>query len=96
MTLSNVFIGYVQVDYARDVIFEPYFRTQVKVFVIAALFMYLSIFLIYLFGTQHRVPHPVPPHERELASPTKLTSMIKGKLRFSSELLQYNGPGAHA
>ncbi len=38
------------VDYARDVIYEPYFRTQVKVFVIAALFMYASIFLIYLFG----------------------------------------------
>ena len=50
MTLSNIFIGYVMVDYARDVIYEPYFRTQVKVFTIAALFMYASIFLIYLFG----------------------------------------------
>ena len=48
--LSNVFIGYVMVDYARDVIYEPYFRTQVKVFMIAALFMYASVFLIYLFG----------------------------------------------
>ena len=49
MILSNIFIGYVQVDYARDVIYEPFFRTQVKVFVIAALFMYASVFLIYLF-----------------------------------------------
>ncbi len=54
------------VDYARDVIYEPYFRTQVKVFVIAALFMYISIFLILPVRPQHRVPHPVPPHEREL------------------------------
>ena len=89
VTLSNVFIGYVMVDYARDVIYEPFFRTQVKVFVIAALFMYASIFLIYLFG--RNIVFPILFLRMSVNSiADKLSSMIKGKLRFSSELLQYN------
>jgi class 3 adenylate cyclase len=89
VTLSNVFIGYVMVDYARDVIYEPFFRTQVKVFVIAALFMYASIFLIYLFG--RNIVFPILFLRMSVNSiADKLSSMIKGNLRFSSELLQYN------
>jgi class 3 adenylate cyclase len=89
VTLSNVFIGYVMVDYARDVIYEPFFRTQVKVFVIAALFMYASIFLIYLFG--RNIVFPILFLRMSVNSiADKLSSMTKGKLRFSSELLQYN------
>jgi len=89
VTLSNIFIGYVMVDYARDVIYEPYFRTQVKVFVIAALFMYASIFLIYLFG--RNIVFPILFLRMSVNSiADKLSSMIKGKLKFSSELLQYN------
>jgi class 3 adenylate cyclase len=89
VTLSNIFIGYVLVDYARDVIYEPYFRTQVKVFVIAALFMYASVFLIYLFG--RNIVFPILFLRMSVSSiADRLSSMIKGKLRFSSELLQYN------
>jgi class 3 adenylate cyclase len=89
VTLSNIFIGYVMVDYARDVIYEPYFRTQVKVFVISALFMYASIFLIYLFG--RNIVFPILFLRMSVNSiAEKLSSMIKGKLRFSSDLLQYN------
>ncbi len=89
VTLSNIFIGYVMVDYARDVIYEPYFRTQLKVFVIAALFMYASIFLIYLFG--RNIVFPILFLRMSVNSiADKLSSMIKGKLKFSSELLQYN------
>ena len=89
VTLSKTFIGYVMVDYARDVIYEPFFRTQVKVFVIAALFMYISIFLIFLFG--RNIVFPILFLRMSVNSiAEKLTSMIKGKLRFSPELLQYN------
>jgi adenylate cyclase len=88
VTLSNVSIGYIMVDYARDVIYEPYFRTQVKVFVIAALFMYLSIFLIYLFG--RAIVFPILFLRMSVNGiATTLSSMIKGKLRISSDLLQY-------
>jgi adenylate cyclase len=88
VTLSNMFIGYVMVDYARDVIYEPYFRTQVKVFVIAALFMYAAIFLIYVFG--RGIVFPILFLRMSVSSIAEvLNSMVKGKLRFSSDLLQY-------
>jgi adenylate cyclase len=88
VTLSNMFIGYVMVDYARDVIYEPYFRTQVKVFVIAALFMYAAVFLIYVFG--RGIVFPILFLRMSVNSIADvLASMVKGKLRFSSELLQY-------
>jgi len=88
VTLSNVFIGYVMVDYARDVIYEPYFRTQVKVFVIAAFFMYASVFLIYLFG--RNIVFPILFLRMSVYSIADMLSrMIRGKERVSAELLQY-------
>jgi class 3 adenylate cyclase len=85
---ESVFIGYVMVDYARDVIYEPFFRTQVKVFTIAALIMYISIFLIYLFG--RNIVFPILFLRMSVSSIANvLQNMIKGKLKFSSELLQY-------
>jgi len=95
VALSKTFIGYVMVDYSRDVIFEQFFRTKVKVFVIASLFMYFSTFLIYLFG--RNIVFPILFLRMSVNSiAEKLDSMIKGKLRFSSDLLQYAervGPG---
>jgi len=86
--LSKTLIGFVKVDYARDVIYEPYFRTQVKVFVIAGLFMYASVFLIYLFG--RRIVFPILFLRMSVYSIAEtLTRMIKGKERVSAELLQY-------
>ena len=87
--IDKKYYGYVMVDYARDVIYEPFFRTQVKVFVIAALFMYAAIFLTYLFG--RNIVFPILFLRMSVNSiADKLSSMTKGKLRFSSELLQYN------
>ncbi len=88
VSLSTTFIGYVKVDYARDVIYEPYFRTQVKVFVIAAIFMYASIFLIYLFG--RGIVFPILYLRMSVNSIANvLSNMVRGQLRFSSDLLVY-------
>ena len=88
VSLSTTFIGYVKVDYARDVIYEPYFRTQVKVFVIAALFMYASVFLIYLFG--RAIVFPILFLRMSVNSIANvLSNMVRGQLRFSSDLLVY-------
>jgi class 3 adenylate cyclase len=88
VVLSKTFIGYVMVDYARAVIYGPYFRTQVKVFVIAALFMYVAIFLTYLFG--RNIVFPILFLRMSVAAIAGvLQNMIKGKLRPSAELLQY-------
>jgi adenylate cyclase len=81
-------IGYVQVDYSRAVIYESYFRTQVKVIVIAALFMYISIFLTYLFGRS--IVFPILFLRMSVAGIANiLTDMIKGKLRPQADKLQY-------
>ena len=82
------FIGYVMVDYARDVIYEPYFRTQVKVFAIAAIFMYASIFLIYLFG--RAIVFPILFLRMSVNSiASVLDRMIHGKVRPVAGLLEY-------
>ncbi|HVO38613.1 MAG TPA: adenylate/guanylate cyclase domain-containing protein [Spirochaetia bacterium] len=86
--LGNVFIGFVKVDYARDVIYEPYFRTQVKVFTISALFMYAAVFLIYLFG--RNIVFPILFLRMSVFSISdKLSRMISGKERVDARLLEY-------
>ena len=88
VVLSGRFIGFVMVDYARDVIYEPYFRTQVKVFVIAAIFVYASVFLIIVFG--RNIVFPILFLRMSVnAISTILAGMIRGKVRISQELLQY-------
>jgi adenylate cyclase len=89
VTLSKAFLGFVEVDYARDVIYEPYFRTQVKVVSIAAVFIYLSVFLIYLLG--RNIVFPILYLRMSVASiSASLSGMIKGEKRISAELLQFN------
>jgi len=88
VTLSNVFLGYAMVDYARDIILEPYFRTEVMVFVIAGLAIYLSVFLIYIFG--RAIVFPILFLRMSVnAIANVLAGMIKGKLKISTDLLQY-------
>jgi adenylate cyclase len=88
VTLGGKFLGYVVVDYDRDVIYEPYFRTQVKVFTIAVIFIYVSIFLIYLFG--RGIVFPILFLRMSVSTIShSLSNMIKGKSRISADLLQY-------
>jgi len=88
VNLSKAFLGYVQINYSRDVIFEPYFRTQVKVVSIAAIFIYLSIFLTYMIG--RNIVFPILYLRMSVATIAQsLSSMIKGEKRISAELLQY-------
>jgi len=88
ITLSGTLMGYVMVNYARDVIYEPYFRTQVKTFTIAAIFIYLSVFFIYVSG--RTIVFPIlflRMSVRTIAG--VLSGMVKGKTKISSDLLQY-------
>ena len=88
VVLSGRYIGFIMADYARDVVTEPYFRTQVKVFVIAAAFIYASVFLIIVFGRAIVLPILFLRMSVNGIS-TVLSSMIRGKTRISPELLQY-------
>jgi len=86
--LSRAYLGYVRVDYSRDVIFEPYFRTQVRAVSFAAIFIYLGAFLIYLIG--RNIVIPILYLRMSVASiSSSLAGMVKGSSRISSDLLQY-------
>ncbi len=88
VSLGGKFLGFVTVDYARDVIYEPYFRTQVKVFTIAVAFIYAASFLIYLFG--RNIVFPILFLRMSVSTLSNaLSSMVKGKSRISADLLQF-------
>ncbi|MBL8967048.1 MAG: adenylate/guanylate cyclase domain-containing protein [Spirochaetaceae bacterium] len=88
VTLSSVYLGYVSVVYESEVIFEPYFRTQVKVWIIAAFFVYASIFLTYLIG--RTIVFPILFLRMSVNSiSSRLSGMIKGESRVSADYLRY-------
>jgi adenylate cyclase len=88
VVLSRILIGYVLVDYDRELIYEPYFRTQVKVIAISVFFLYLSVFLIYVFGMN--IVFPILFLRMGVNKIAKtLSGMIRGKLAISSDLLKY-------
>ncbi len=81
-------VGYVLADYDRDVIYQPYFRTQVRVVLVAALFVYVSVFGVYVFGTNIVFPILFLRMSVKRMSGT-LDDMIRGRVRVSAELLRY-------
>jgi adenylate cyclase len=56
VALSGRLLGYVMVDYDMRTLYEPYFRTQVKVLIIALAFIYLTTFITYFFGRSIVLP----------------------------------------
>jgi adenylate cyclase len=88
VVLAGKTLGWIGVEYARDVIYEPVFRSQVKMTLIAALFVYAAVFLTWIFG--QAVVFPIlylrmsVYHIRD-----ELDSMIAGRKRVSADLLQY-------
>ncbi len=86
--LSKVYLGYVSVVYESDVIFEPYFRTQVKVWSIAALFIYIAFFLTYLIGRS--IVFPILFLRMSVNGISQsLARMMKGEVRVSADALRY-------
>jgi class 3 adenylate cyclase len=86
--LGGKSLGWVGVEYARDVIYEPVYRTQVKMTLIAALFVYAAVFLTWVFG--QAVVFPILYLRMSVAAiASALGSMIAGRLRVSADLLQY-------
>jgi class 3 adenylate cyclase len=86
--VRGILIGLVQLAYDRAVIYEPYFRAQFQVLLIAALFLYLTVFLIYVVG--RGIAFPILFLRMSVASISRtLAGMIKGQVRISSDLLQY-------
>ncbi len=88
VVLAGKTLGWVGVEYARDVIYEPVFRSQVKVSLIAALFVYAAVFLTWVFG--QAVVFPILYLRMSVYRiRDELDNMIKGQKRVSADLLQY-------
>ncbi|MCX7028550.1 MAG: adenylate/guanylate cyclase domain-containing protein [Spirochaetes bacterium] len=88
VVLGGKSLGWVGVEYSRDVIYEPVFRSQVKVTVIAALFVYAAVFLTWVFG--QAVVFPILYLRMSVSSIREaLDNMIAGRTRVSPDRLQY-------
>jgi class 3 adenylate cyclase len=86
--LGGKHIGFVSVVYEKTVIFEPYFRTQVKVFCLGAVFIYASFFVIYLIG--RAIVYPLLYLRMSVNAISRtLADMISGTQRISAALLAY-------
>lgn len=86
--VSDILIGFAQVDYSREAIYEPYFRAKVKVVLIAVLCLYATVFLVYLIG--RGITFPILFLRVSVASiAATLAGMIQGRVRISPDLLQY-------
>ncbi|MFA6506328.1 MAG: adenylate/guanylate cyclase domain-containing protein [Treponemataceae bacterium] len=88
VVLGGKVIGYTGVVYEQDVIFAPYFRTIIKVIIIAFLFLYMSIFLTYLIG--RGIVAPILFLGMSVnALATRLAAMVGGSERVSADSLRY-------
>lgn len=88
VVLGGKSLGWVAVEYARDVVYEPVFRTQVKAALIAALFVYAAVFLTWVFG--QAVVFPILFLRMSVAKISdRLGGMIAGRQRVDAALLQY-------
>jgi class 3 adenylate cyclase len=86
--LSTAYLGYVRVDYDRHVIFEPYFRTLIKVIAFAAIFTYIGALLIVVIG--RNIVVPILYLRMSVASiSASLSSMVRGEKRVTADNLQY-------
>jgi class 3 adenylate cyclase len=86
--VRDILVGFVQVNYGRDVIYKPYFRSQVQVLLIAAVFLYATAFLIYLVA--RNIVFPILFLRMSVNSISEtLSAMVRGRLRVSAEALRY-------
>jgi class 3 adenylate cyclase len=86
--VRSILIGFVQLSYAREVIFAPHFRAQLQVILIGALFLYATVFLVYVVA--RGIAFPILFLRMSVAGIARtLAGMIKGQVRISAELLQY-------
>jgi class 3 adenylate cyclase len=80
--------GFTVVAYDRSVVYEPYFRTQLKVILFSGLFLYVAVVLVYLLGGSIALPILALGASVNRIS-TALSSMMAGKVRVSASLLDY-------
>ncbi|MGO9309643.1 MAG: adenylate/guanylate cyclase domain-containing protein [Spirochaetia bacterium] len=88
VSLPGFSTGYVSVEVARDVVNEPYFRTEVKILLVVALAVYAAIFLAQLLGRS--IVSPILSLCVSVSEVSRaLSEMIKGRSRVDRGMLKY-------
>lgn len=81
-------IGFSQINYREDEVYEPYFRTQASVIALTFFFVYIAIVLIYVVG--NIIVNPLlflRMSVRKISD--ALRKMTRGEARVSANSLQY-------
>jgi adenylate cyclase len=81
--------GFAVVEYNEDVIYESYFRSQVRVTILCFLVIYLSLLLIYVIGGN--IVYPLLYLQMNVKRiSAKLMGMLNGRDKITSVGLSYN------
>jgi adenylate cyclase len=81
-------VGFSVVVYDRDLIYEPYFRTAVKVLLFGAMFIYVATLLVYILGSNIALPILfLRMNVNKISS--AISDMISGRAKVSVALLDY-------
>jgi class 3 adenylate cyclase len=81
-------VGFSVVVYDRDVIYESYFRTTVKVLLFGAAFVYVATLLVYILGSNIALPILfLRMNVNKISS--AISDMISGRAKVSTALLDY-------
>ncbi|MBN2618028.1 MAG: adenylate/guanylate cyclase domain-containing protein, partial [Spirochaetales bacterium] len=82
-------LGYSIITFDKDVIMLPYFKLRSMVFALTALFLYISIILIYISGLY--IVNPILILRMNVRKISNIISqMIKGEIRVTPSALIYN------
>jgi adenylate cyclase len=88
VALAGARAGYVSVEMTRDVVTEQYFRTVVKVLLIAGISAYAAVFLFFLFGRS--IVRPILSLCMSVSEVSHaMSEMIKGTGRSEMRLPKY-------
>jgi len=86
---GKVLVGFSVITYLESVIYEPYFKAQTRIIIMAFLFIYLGIILTYLIG--NRISFPILLLRMSVKKISSiLSSMISGEIKLSSDIIKYN------
>ncbi len=86
--LKDKIIGFSQLKYREDVIYESYFKAQIRVILFTLLFIYISFVLIYIIG--NRIVFPLlflRMNVKKISN--NLSKMINGEEKVSADLLNF-------
>ncbi len=87
--IQNTLLGYSVIRYRDSIIYETYFRAQIRVIILTVLFIYFSYILIYIIG--NKIVFPLLYLRMNVKKISgNLSKMIAGEEKISPSLLAYD------